>query len=144
MGKVSIYLNFQGETEQALNFYASVFGSEVTNMSRFGDVPMPDGAPSLPDDDLAKVLHAELALPDGTLLMATDMLESMGQAVRIGNNTTINVDFDEPADAARTFDLLAEGSTEMAPMQEMFWGQHWGCALDRFGIRWMITAPLAR
>ena len=142
MARVSIYLNFMGSTEEAFAFYAEAFGTEVTALQRFGDVPAPEGAPAMSAEDQAKVLHAELPILTGTVLMGTDMLESMGHAVRIGNNTTINLEPDSLEETQRLYDALSAGSTEGAPLQEMFWGAWWGTCLDRYGIRWMFNAPL--
>jgi PhnB protein len=142
VARVSIYLNFMGSTEEAFAFYAEAFGTEVTALQRFGDVPAPEGAPAMSAEDQAKVLHAELPILTGTVLMGTDMLESMGHAVRIGNNTTINLEPDSLEETQRLYDALSAGSTEGAPLQEMFWGAWWGTCLDRYGIRWMFNAPL--
>jgi len=137
MSRVSIYLNFMGTTEEAFGFYARAFNSSVISMQRFGDV----ADPTLTDDDRTKILHAELAILDGTVLMATDMLESKGHHVRIGNNTTINLEPDTLEEAQRLYAALSEGSTEGVPLQEMFWGAWWGTCLDRYGIRWMFNVP---
>ena len=139
MARVSIYLNFMGNTEEAFAFYADAFGTEVTALQRFGDVPMPEGAPAMSSEDQAKVLHIEVPILAGAMLMGTDMLESMGHELRIGNNTTINLEPDTIEDAQRLYDILSEGSTENAPLQKMFWGASWGVCLDRYGIRWMFN-----
>ena len=143
MSRVSTYLNFQGKAEEAFTFYKKVFGTEFTGQFiRFGDVPAPPGAPPMADADKKKLLHVELPIVGGHVLMATDMLESMGQNVRIGNNTTLNLELDSRAEADRLYGALSEGATDKAPMAEMFWGAYWGVCLDRFGIRWMFNAPL--
>lgn len=140
MSAVATYLNFQGTTEEAFNFYASVFGTTVQGpVLRFGDM---EGMPPLSDDDKNKIMHIELPIVAGHMLMATDMLESMGHQLRVGNNTTINLMLDTKDEADRLHGLLGKDSTESAPMMEMPWGQYWGTALDRFGIRWMFTVAL--
>lgn len=141
MARVSIYLNFQGNAEEAFEFYATAFNSQVTDISRFGDHPTPPGVPSLPEGDLDKIMNMRVEILAGTVLMGTDVLESMGQQVRIGNNTTINLELDSFDEAARLYDVLSQDSTENAPLQEMFWGAWWGVCLDKFGIRWMFNAP---
>ena len=143
MARVSIYLNFMGNTEEAFAFYADAFGTEVTALQRFGDVPMPEGAPAMSSEDQAKVLHIEVPILAGAMLMGTDMLESMGHELRIGNNTTINLEFDTPAEATRLYELLSVDATDATGLTEMFWGAHWGTCLDRFGVRWMFNAPAA-
>jgi len=137
MARVSTYLNFQGQAEEAFASYAKIFGTEVTMLSRFSD--MPDMGPgSLTADERNLVLHAELPILDGHLLMATDMLESMNQATRIGNNTTICLAVDSKAEADRLYGALADGGSEGSPMADMPWGSYWGVILDRYGIRWMV------
>jgi PhnB protein len=140
MAKVSIYLNFQGNTEEAFNFYQSVFKTEfVGNIMYNKDVPAHEGMPTLPENELNKVMHICLPILGGTQLMGTDMLESMGHKVVIGNNTTINLEPDTKEETERLFNLLSEGGSDIAPLQDMFWGDYWGCCLDRFGIRWMFN-----
>ncbi|ESU22427.1 3-demethylubiquinone-9 3-methyltransferase [Flavobacterium enshiense DK69] len=139
MAQVSIYLNFQGNTEEAFNFYKRVFNSEFnTPIIRMGDMPGPEGAPQLSDEEKNKVMHVSMPIIGGTRIMATDMLESMGHKVVIGNNTTINLDLDTKEDADKYYGLLSEGSTECMPMSQQPWG-YWGVCLDRFGIRWMFN-----
>ena len=140
MAKVSIYLNFQGNTEEAFDFYKSVFKTEyATPIIHFKDVPPQEGMPPLSEEDLNKVMHADLQILGGTHIMATDMLESMGHKLKIGNNTTINLEPDSKEETDRLFNLLSEGGSEISPMQNMFWGAYWGCCLDRFGVRWMFN-----
>jgi PhnB protein len=139
MAKVSIYLNFQGNTEEAFNFYKSVFKTEfATPIMRMNSIPAQPGMPTLSEKDANSVMHIELPILGGTVIMGTDMLESMGQKLKIGNNTTINLEPDSRGETERLFKLLSEGSTEMAPLQDQPWG-YWGCCLDKFGIRWMFN-----
>lgn len=143
MSRVSTYLNFPGNTEEAFTFYASVFGTEFSvPILRMGDMPSPDGAPALPDEELSKVMHVELPILAGHVLMGTDMLESMGQTRRIGNNTTINLEPDSKAETERLFAALSEGGSDTVGLDPMPWGSLWGVTLDRFGIRWMFNVSL--
>lgn len=139
MSKVSIYLNFQGQTEEAFQFYKTVFRTELSAPFLFHrDLPQQADGPKLPADELNKVMHVALPILGGIEIMGTDMLESMGHKVVIGNNTTINLETDSKEEADRLYLALAEGATDCAPMSQQFWG-YWGCCLDRFGIRWMIN-----
>ena len=139
MSYVSTYLNYMGQTEEAFNFYASAFGSETTlKIMRFSDMPVGPGSPEIPTNELNMVLHAELTILGGHILMATDMLESMGHKTKIGNNTTISLNLDSREEADRLFRILSEGSEQKAGMMEMPFG-YWGSALDKFGVRWMIN-----
>ena len=143
MARVSTYLNFMGNTEEAFEFYRSCFGTDyISTFQRMGDVP---GAieNGLRPDEADKIMHVELEILAGHVLMGTDMLESMGHELRIGNNTTINLEFDTSAEATRLYELLSVGATDATGLTEMFWGAHWGTCLDRFGVRWMFNAPAA-
>ncbi len=138
MARVSTYLNFMGNTEEAFNFYRSVFGTEFLGpILRMGD-SNPD-AESLSSAERQMVMHMELPILSGHVLMATDMLESMGHKLQVGNNTTIVLEPDSREETQRLYDALSEGSTEFSPLADMFWGATWGTCLDRFGVRWMFN-----
>ena len=144
MDRVSTYLNFDGRAEEAFSLYASVFGTEMTTpLVRFGDAPTDPSGPALAEADRGKVLHAELPILAGHVLMATDMLGSQGQEVRIGNNVTISLELDSRQETDRLFAALSEGGSDVFGLQEMFWGAYWGTCLDRYGIRWMFNCPLS-
>jgi PhnB protein len=139
MSRVSTYLNFMGNTEEAFGFYGSLFGTKPGGeVARMGDMPSGPEMPKLSEAEKGMVAHMELPILAGHVLMGTDMLESMGQQVRIGNNVTINLEPDTRAETDRLYAALAEGGTETTGMQEMPWA-YWGVCLDRFGIRWMFN-----
>jgi PhnB protein len=139
MAKVSIYLNFQGNTAEAFNFYKSVFNTEfAAPIMRMKDMPPQEGAPKLPENEMDAVMHVALPILGGTMLMGTDMLESMGHKLIVGNNVTLNLEPDTKEETDRLFKLLSEGGSDIAPMRQEFWG-YWGCCLDRFGVRWMFN-----
>jgi PhnB protein len=139
MSKVAIYLNFQGNTEEAFNVYKSIFGTEFSMpIMRLKDVPPNPSLPKLSESDLNSVMHVALPIIGGTELMGTDMLESMGHKLVIGNNTTISLQLDSKKEADRLYNALSEGGTDKEPMRDEFWG-YWGCCLDKFGIRWMFN-----
>jgi PhnB protein len=102
------------------------------------DLPPNPDAPKFSEADLNCVMHVALPIIGGTELMGTDMLESMGQKLVVGNNTTISLQLDSKEDADNLYLALSEGGSDKAPMREEFWG-YWGCCLDRFGIRWMFN-----
>lgn len=141
MPSVNIYLNFMGQTEAAFNRYRDVFGGEL-NLQRMGDVPPDPNGPQLTEAEKNLVMHVELPIIDGTVLMGTDMLESMGHELRLGNNMTISLQYEDLAETRRVFDALSEGATEVMPLTPMFWGAHWGTFQDEFGVRWMFNCPV--
>jgi len=139
MSKVAIYLNFQGNTEDAFLFYKSVFGTEFSApIMRIKDLPANPDAPKFSEADLNCVMHVALPITGGTELMGTDMLESMGHKLVVGNNTTISLQLDEKGEADKLYNALSEDGSDKEAMRDEFWG-YWGCCLDKFGIRWMFN-----
>ena len=140
MPRVSTYLNFMGNTEEAVNFYKTVFGTEfLTPIMRMGDMPASPGTPELSDAERNMVMHVELPILAGHVLMATDMLESMGHERRIGNNVTINLELEDREETERLFRLLSEDGSDLFGLADMPWGAYWGTCADRYGVRWMFN-----
>ncbi len=139
MARVSTYLNFTGTTEAAFRFYQSVFGTELSvPFLRMGDVPADPNGPQLSAAEQQLIMHVELPILAGHVLMGTDVLESMGHELRSGNNVTINLEPDTRDEADRLYKLLSEGGSDGTGMQELFWG-YWGTCCDQFGVRWMFN-----
>ncbi|MCC6793410.1 MAG: VOC family protein [Thermomicrobiales bacterium] len=139
MAKVSTYLNFAGTSEEAFNFYATVFGTQIAGIVRHGDVPVPEGQPG-PSDELKKlVINIALPILADHLLMATDVTPEMGGPLVKGNNSYICLHPDSREEANRLFAGLSEGGRVEAPMADMFWGDYWGSFEDKFGVLWMIN-----
>jgi PhnB protein len=140
MNRVSTYLNFMGNTEEAFAFYRSVFGTEyIAPVTRIGDMPADPNMSPLSEAEQRMVMHVELPILGGHVLMATDLLESQGHQLRTGNNVTINLELDDRAEAERLFGLLSEGGSDLFGLQDMPWGAYWGTCADRFGVRWMFN-----
>jgi PhnB protein len=139
MSRVATYLNFMGNAEEAFRFYGSVFGTEIAGeVFRMGDMAGPDT--QLKDSEKNLVAHVELPILAGHVLMGSDMVESMGHELKVGNNVTINLEADTRDEIDRLYAALSEGGSDATGMQDMPWG-YWGCALDRYGIRWMFNFP---
>ncbi len=132
---INPYLNFNGNTEEAFNFYKSVFGGEFTALQRFKDIPEAD---KFPKADQEKIMHISLPLGNGTVLMASDALESMGFNLISGNNFYILIESESKEEADKLFNKLSAGGKIEMPMQDMFWGAYYGSFSDKFGINWMI------
>jgi len=144
VARVSTYLNFMGTTEEAFDFYRTVFGTEYLGpIQRMKDVPAGPDGPTLSEAEQERVMHVELPILGEHVIMGTDMLESMNHELKIGNNTTINLEPDSREETQRLFDALSEGSSDCAPLMDMFWGATWGTCLDRFGVRWMFNYTAA-
>ena len=140
MARVSTYLNFPRNTEEAFNFYRSVFGGEFTGgINRFSDIPPADGMPPLPDDVKNLVMHVELPVTGGHVLMGTDAPESMGFNVNFGNNMHINLEPDTREETKKLFNALSAGGKVTMDLQDMFWGAYYGSCTDKFGVQWMFN-----
>ncbi|MBL8329758.1 MAG: VOC family protein [Rubrivivax sp.] len=140
MARVSTYLNFDGRTEEAFHFYRSVFGGEFNGpIHRMADAPPAPGQPPLSAEQQQLVMHVELPILAGHVLMGTDAVESMGFQLRHGNSVHINLEPDTRAEAERLFQGLSAGGTVEMPLQDMFWGAYFGSLTDRFGIHWMVN-----
>jgi PhnB protein len=140
MASVSTYLNFPRNTEEAFNFYKSVFGGEfVGGIMRFSDIPPQEGMPPLPESDKNLVMHIELRILGVHLLMGTDAPESMGFSVNAGNNVYINLQPDTREETKRLFDALSQDGKVEMELQDMFWGDYYGSCKDKFGVQWMFN-----
>lgn len=141
MARVSNYLNFPGNTEEAFIFYKKVFKSEFSGkgIQRFGDIPASAGHPPLPEEAKKLILHIELPITGGHILMATDAPASMGFTLTQGNNMHINLEPDSREETKRLFDELSDGGNVTMPLQDMFFGSYFGSCVDKFGINWMFN-----
>jgi PhnB protein len=144
MARTSTYLNFAGNTEEAFGFYRSVFKTELASpIRRMGEAPPVPGMPPLSEAERKLVMHVELPILGGHLLMGTDAVPSMGHQVSFGSNVSINLEPDDRGEAERLFSALAAGGKVTMPLQDTFWGALWGALTDKFGVRWMVNCPTA-
>jgi PhnB protein len=140
MARTSTYLNFPNNTEEAFNFYKSVFGGEFNGgINRFKDIPADDNAPAMSDELKNLVMHVELPITGGHVLMGTDAPEQMGFKVNFGNNIYINLEPDTRDETKRLFNALSSGGKVEMELQDMFWGAYFGSCTDKYGVQWMFN-----
>ncbi len=140
MATVGTYLNFTRNTEEAFNFYKSVFGGDfLGEIGRFGDIPPSAEATSIPEEDKNLVMHVALPILGGHMLMGTDAPESMGFKVNYGNNVYISLFPDTREETRRLFDALAPGGKVEMDLQDMFRGDYYGSLKDKYGVQWMFN-----
>lgn len=141
MALVSTYLNFDGNTEEAFEFYKSVFGTEYAGeIARMGDNPVEEGQPAMSDSMKNLVMHVSLPILGGHLLMGTDFTEEMGMGKLIqGNNFSISLLPDTREEADALFAKLSEGGNVTMPLADQFWGDYFGSTTDKFGVNWMVN-----
>jgi len=136
MVTINPYLSFNGNAEEAFNFYKSVFGGEFVSIVRFKETPEA-GKVSKAEED--KIMHIALPIGNGTILMASDVLESMGYKLVNGTNYSLTVSVDSEEEATILFNKLSAGGQVNMPLQKTFWGAFFGMLKDKFGVQWMIS-----
>jgi PhnB protein len=136
--KIHPYLNFDNKTEEAFRFYETALRGKLTEIHRFGSMPQQDGFELTPEQKNL-VMHVGLELPDGQMIMASDMIAGMGPSRVEGNNISISVHPGSKQEADRVFNALAQGGTVTMPVADQFWGDYFGSLTDRFGINWMVN-----
>ncbi len=141
MARTCTYLNFTNKSEEAFLFYQSIFGGEFTGggISRFKDIPASEGMPPMSDEVKNLVMHIELPILGGHILMATDAPEFMGFKLNIGDNVHLCLEPDTRKDTKSLFDALAEGGQVTMELQDTFWGAYCGKLTDQFGVQWMFN-----
>lgn len=140
MPRVSTYLNFKNNTEEAFKFYQSIFGGEFTGgINRFKDIPAAEGMPPIAEADKNLIMHIELPILGGHILMGTDAPASMGFTVNFGNNVYINLEPDTRSETKKLFDALVVDGTVSMALQDMFWGAYYGSCTDKYGVQWMFN-----
>ncbi len=124
------YLNFRDGTRQVMEFYASVFGGELT-LSTFADM----GGMGQDEAEQGKVMHSQLVTDGGITLMAADVPASMP----VGANGTVSLSGDDAAELRGFWDRLSDGGSVVVPLEEAPWGASFGMCTDRFGVDWMVN-----
>ena len=125
------YLNFEGNTREAMEFYHRVFGGELT-ISTFGEYP--DMA--TPDEYKDKVMHAQLNAEDITLMASEGQ---PGKPVNFGDNVSISLSGDDTERLTRYFNELSEGGELIMPLEQQVWGDSFGMFKDKFGVYWLVN-----
>lgn len=136
--KITPYLNFDGNGEQAVKFYESVLGAKVEALSRMGEMPGSNASP----EDKDRLLHSLLRFESGDAIMASDTMK--GMPLSIGNNTHVTLDFNDVDDMNQKFDALAAGGKVTMALNDTFWGARFGMLTDKFGINWMFNCDLKK
>lgn len=129
------YVTFNGNTEEAFNFYAAGLDGKITDLQRFGDSP----GGQMSDTDKKRVMHIALDAPHGVRLMGNDHLDLMGDSFVAGNNFSLSLHPDSEEQADKLFNNLSAGGTVIVPMAKAPWGDYFGMFMDKFGMKWMIN-----
>lgn len=139
MTTVNIYLTYEGNCEEAFNFYKSIFGGEFSYLGRFKDMPPQEGIPLVTAEEGEKIMHISLPISKETILMASDTGGEWCAKITQGNNFSVSVNTDSQKEADRLFNGLSAGGKVTMPMEKTFWGSYFGMFTDKFGINWMVS-----
>lgn len=139
MTTVNAYLTFNGNCEEAFNFYKSVFGGEFIYLGRFNEMPPAENAPAMSEEVGNKIMHVTLPISTETILYGSDTSEAFGQVTTFGNNISLSINAPSVAEADRLFNGLSDGGEVKMPMNQTFWGAYFGMFTDKFGIHWMVN-----
>jgi PhnB protein len=132
MALLNPYIGFRGTARDAMEFYKTVFGGELT-LSTFGEFSMP----GISEEDKDKVMHAQLTTPSGFTVMGSDAPSAM--EVGTASNITISLSGGENEGLRDYWDRLADAGTVTLPLEKAPWGDSFGQLTDRFGVNWMVN-----
>lgn len=131
---ITPYLFFEGRAEEAIAFYATAIGAELTMQMRFREAPDPPPPGMLPPGSEERIMHAELRIGDDTLMVSDGGCAGAATFAGFG----VSLPAVDTAQAQRFFDALADGGTVRMPLGPTFWSPAFGMVQDRFGVLWMI------
>lgn len=137
MAQINPYIHFNGNAEEAFNFYKSVFGGDFAMISRFGDFPNPEYPIS--ENEAKKIMHIALPIGKHNILMASDTPEFMGKHNENETRSKISISTESKAEADHLFTGLSAGGKIEMPIADSPWGSYFGMFRDKFGIEWMVS-----
>jgi PhnB protein len=138
MASVNLYLNFNGNCEEAFNFYKAAFGGEFQYIGRFNEMP-PSDEYKMSESDANKIMHVSLPIGDGTFLMGSDTGGEWAPSFVQGNNFSISINTSGKDEADKLFNSLSGGGKVTMPLNKTFWSEYFGMFTDKFGINWMVS-----
>lgn len=135
MAQINPSINFNGNAEEAFNFYKSVFGGEFVRIVRFKDLAIPGHSPSA--NDANKIMHIALSI-GANVLIGNDVPEFLGPTNENENRSKISVSTQSREEADKIFNGLSAGGTVEFPIGDSPWGSYFGMFRDKYGIEWMV------
>ncbi|MES2478794.1 MAG: VOC family protein [Bacteroidota bacterium] len=138
MATVNVYLTFNGNCEDAFNFYKSVFGGEFPYIGKFKDMPQEAENP-MSEADGNRIMHVTLPISKETCLMGSDTGGEWAANFKEGNNYAISINAESKEEADKLFNGLSVGGMITMPINNTFWGAYFGMFTDKFGINWMVN-----
>ncbi|MGJ1363150.1 VOC family protein [Sphingobacterium spiritivorum] len=138
MALLHAYLNFNGNCEEAFEFYKGVFGTESLGIYRFGDMPADPEYP-IQDEDKNKIMHTAIKINESVMLMGSDCIQNFGHSATTGTNAYLMLDTQTAEEAKQLYSRLsADAQSIEMPLGEQFWAELYSSFQDKYGISWMI------
>ncbi len=137
MASINPYITFNGNAEEAFNFYKSVFGGEFSKIVRFKDLPT-EISQHFSDDESEKLMHIALPIGAHNVLIANDAPKFLGTVNENENRSKISVSAESKSEADRIFNALSDDGQIEVPMNDSPWGSYFGMFRDKYGIEWII------
>ncbi|HYK75939.1 MAG TPA: VOC family protein [Daejeonella sp.] len=135
MASINPHINFNGNAEEAFNFYRSIFGGEFAKIIRFKDIASAEFP--VAENEANKIMH--IALPIGkSILMANDVPEILGRTNENENRSKIVISAESKEEADKLFNGLSAGGQIEMPISDSPWGSYFGMFRDKYGIEWMV------
>ena len=135
MANINPHINFNGNAEEAFNFYKSVFGGEFVKIIRFKDLASPEF--SIAENEANKIMHIALPIVK-SILMANDVPEILGRTNENENRSKIVISAESKEEADKLFNGLSAGGQIEMPISDSPWGSYFGMFRDKYGIEWMV------
>ncbi|MBL8030253.1 MAG: VOC family protein [Candidatus Doudnabacteria bacterium] len=136
MKSINPWVNFNGNAEEAFNFYKSVFGGEFGKVVRFKDLESAEFP--VPENEKNKIMLITLPMGANNMLMGNDVPEVLGKVNEQENRSKISVSTESKEEAERLFAGLSAGGQEEGPLGEGPWGSYAGMFRDKYGIEWIV------
>jgi PhnB protein len=135
MATINPHINFNGNAEEAFNFYKSVFGGDFAKVTRLKELSSPEFP--VPESDTEKIMHISLAIGKNKLI-GNDVPSFMGQVNENENRSKISISADSREEADKLFNGLSSGGSVEVPMEDSPWGVYFGMFRDKYGIEWIV------
>ena len=136
MAKINPHIHFNGNTEEAFEFYKSVFGGDFTSIKRFKELSSEEF--SFPEEELNKIMHIGLRIGTSSVLTGSDVPNMLGKVSENENRSKITITSESKAEADALFKGLSAGGTVEMPIGNSPWCTYFGAFRDKYGIEWMI------
>jgi PhnB protein len=136
MASINPHIHFNGNTEEAFEFYKSVFGGSFSRLVRFKELKT-EGF-SFPEEELNKIMHIALPIGVGSTIMGSDVPSMLGVVNENENRSKVTIRAESKEEADKLFNGLSAGGTVEFPIGDSPWGSYFGAFRDKYGVEWMV------